>query len=90
MYRKYVCHTCHSIDGTRRVGPSFKGLFGRQSVMTDGQSIVADENYMKQSIVNPQVAIVSGYQPVMPTYQGLIKDRELNALIEYIKTLKDQ
>jgi cytochrome c oxidase subunit 2 len=88
MYRKYVCHTCHSIDGTRKIGPSFKGLFGREATMTNGQTIVADENYIKTSVVNPQAAIVSGYPPVMPTYQGLIKDRELNALIEYIKTLK--
>ncbi|MFC1757776.1 cytochrome c oxidase subunit II [Planctomycetota bacterium] len=88
MYRKYVCHTCHTNDGTRKTGPSFKGLFGRDTALTDGQSVVADENYIKESVVNPQAAVVVGFPPVMPTYKGLIKDKELNALIEYIKTLE--
>ncbi|MGB9606699.1 MAG: c-type cytochrome, partial [Bryobacteraceae bacterium] len=51
-------------------------------------SVVADENYIRESILNPQAKIVAGYQPVMPTFQGLLNERQINALIEFIKELK--
>ena len=88
LYTKLACVTCHSIDGTQKVGPSLQGVFGRQSQLTDGRSATADENYLRNSMLTPQVEVVAGFQPVMPTFQGLIKDRELEAIIEYIKTLK--
>jgi cytochrome c oxidase subunit II len=88
LYEKQGCKTCHSVDGSPLIGPSWKGLFGRASKMMDGQSIKADENYIRESIVEPQRRIVQGFSPAMPTYQGKLTDRELTALIEYIKTLE--
>lgn len=88
MYTKHACNTCHTIDGSRHTGPSFKGLFGREEAMADGERVVADEDYIRESILYPQEKVVSGYDPVMPTYKGQIKDREIMALIEYIKTLE--
>ncbi|MGC8792869.1 MAG: cytochrome c oxidase subunit II [Bryobacteraceae bacterium] len=88
IYTQYGCETCHSLDGSRREGPSFKGIFGKPVLLTGGQSVVADENYIRESILNPQAKIVAGYQPVMPTFQGLLNERQINALIEFIKELK--
>ena len=88
LYTKLACITCHSIDGTRKVGPSLQGVFGRPAQLVDGRSVTSDENYLRTSILRPQADVVESYQPVMPTFQGLIKDRELDALIDYIKTLK--
>ncbi len=88
LYKSKACFTCHSIDGNPGVGPSFKGIFGRNEKFVDGSSLTADENYIRESILNPQLKVVEGYQPVMPTYQGILKNNEIDALIAYLKTLK--
>lgn len=88
MYEKKACITCHSLDGSKMTGPSFLGLFGRTEQFADGSSAVADENYIRESILEPQARIVAGYQPIMPTYTGLLKPVELDALIEFLKTVK--
>jgi cytochrome c oxidase subunit 2 len=82
------CSTCHSIDGSQKVGPSFKGVFGRQEKITGLGSITVDENYIRQSILEPQSQIVEGFPPSMPTFKGQLSDRRISGLIEYIKTLK--
>ncbi|MBD3333418.1 cytochrome c oxidase subunit II [candidate division GN15 bacterium] len=89
LYVSKACNTCHSIDGSGNVGPSFLQKFGAEEALADGSFITVDENYLRESILNPQAKIVAGYDPVMPTYQGLLKDREVDALIEFIKSLKD-
>jgi cytochrome c oxidase subunit II len=58
-------------------------------MMSDNKQYMADENYIRESILNPQAKIVMGFEPIMPTYQGLLRERELNALIAYIKSLRD-
>ncbi len=88
LFTKYGCNTCHSIDGTRGTGPTFKGLFGRSEALRAGQRIDVDENYIRESILEPQAKVVAGFDPVMPTYRGQLKDQEILALIEYIRTLK--
>jgi cytochrome c oxidase subunit 2 len=82
------CNACHSMDGTNLVGPSYKGLYGRTEKLADGSSVVADDAYIKESILNPSAKIVAGYQPVMPPYAGQLGDAEISDIIEYIKTLK--
>ena len=82
------CVACHSEDGTTRIGPSYKGLFGSNVEFTDGKTQVADENYLRTSIENPQLTIVKGYPASMPTYKGLLSETELNAVVEYIKSIK--
>jgi len=92
LYSSKGCVACHSIDGANGVGPSWKALFGQEREFTDGTKEIADENYIKTSIlypVNPpQGKVVKGYAPVMPSYQGLLTDSEITAIIEYIKTIK--
>jgi cytochrome c oxidase subunit 2 len=87
LYTKKGCKQCHSVDGTPLIGPTWKGLFGKSEALTSGSAQV-DENYLRESIVDPQAKLVQGYPPSMPTYKGQLKDHQLTALIEYIKTLK--
>ena len=87
IYTKKGCNACHSIDGSDMVGPTWKDLYNKKRNFTDGTSAIADEVYLKESIIYPQKKIVSGYQPVMPSYQGLLVDKEIEAIIEYIKEL---
>jgi cytochrome c oxidase subunit 2 len=88
LYTSKACNTCHSIDGSNMVGPTWQGAFDKTVNHTDGTSAVSDENYLRESILNPQARIITGYAPVMPAYQGLLKEREVDALITYIKSLK--
>jgi cytochrome c oxidase subunit 2 len=84
------CTACHTTDGTKMVGPSFKGIFGKQeAVLVDGaeKTITVDEEYLRRSILEPAAEIVKGYDNVMPSQQGLVSDEELEALINLIKGL---
>jgi cytochrome c oxidase subunit 2 len=85
------CTACHSSDGTRLVGPSFKAVYGTSEiVLTDGaeREIIVDDDYIRHSILDPKADIVKGYQPLMPPQAGLVTEDEINALIAYIKSLK--
>ncbi len=88
LFVKNACVTCHSLDGSKNVGPTFLGLFGRREVLTNGQTIVVDENYLRESMLNPQAKVVTGYDPVMPTFQGILKSVDIDGLIAYIKSLE--
>jgi cytochrome c oxidase subunit 2 len=82
------CMACHSIDGSPRVGPTFKGIFGRQELLQDGTQIVVDENYIKESIYEPTAQLVKGFPPIMPSFKGVLTDEDINSIIEYFKTLE--
>jgi cytochrome c oxidase subunit 2 len=83
------CKACHSIDGKEGIGPSWKGLFGRQVVLADGTTVTADEAYIRESIIDPSAKIVKGYQNIMPsTFKDTLSDQQISDLIAYIETLK--
>lgn len=88
LYVQRGCNACHSVDGTRIVGPTWKGLWGKEEVMQDGQKVTVDENYVRESILEPQAKIVNGYPPVMPSFKGVVSDEDISAIIAYMKTLK--
>ncbi|RMG45024.1 MAG: cytochrome c oxidase subunit II [Acidobacteria bacterium] len=88
LYQKRGCKQCHSTDGSPGVGPTFKGIMGRRRVLTDGSEVVVDENFIRESILYPQAKVAAGFDPVMPTFQGRLKDEEIDAIIAYLKTLK--
>jgi len=88
LAEKSGCMACHSADGSGKIGPTWKGLFGSTVTFTDGTSGRADEQYVRDYIFTPNVKIIKGYQPVMPSYKGMLKDDEITAVIVYIKTLK--
>jgi cytochrome c oxidase subunit 2 len=85
------CVACHSMDGTRLVGPSFKGAYGRKEiVITGGQEreVTVDDVYIRKSLLEPTADVVQGYQPLMPSQQGLVSEAEIRALTAYIKALQ--
>lgn len=86
LFKKNNCPSCHSVDGSKIVGPSLKGVFGTPQP-TNAGSIVADENYLRESILKPQAKIVTGYENAqMPPF--VFKDAQIDALIAYIKSVK--
>jgi cytochrome c oxidase subunit II len=87
LFTQLACITCHKSDASGR-GPVLAGVFGSTVQLMDGRKVVADENYIRESIMNPQSKIVLGYQPIMPTFQGTVSEENLLQLIAYIKTLK--
>ena len=88
LYNKLACATCHSTDGSAKVGPTFKGLFGSKVTLNDGSTVTADENYIRESIEEPNAKIVKGYAPQMPTFKGLVNEQDMNSLISFIKAQK--
>jgi cytochrome c oxidase subunit 2 len=88
LLEKYGCLGCHSTDGTVKVGPTLKGLYGSRVPLEDGRTAVADEGFLKESIVDPGAGIVKGFANVMPNFRGQLSDDDIAAIIAYIKTLK--
>jgi cytochrome c oxidase subunit II len=86
LFQELGCVTCHKQDATGR-GPSLYGVYGSKVTLQSGNTLVADDNYIRESILNPQAKIVAGHQPIMPTYQGLVSEEGLLQIIAYIKTL---
>ena len=86
MFQQLGCNTCHRFDVQGR-GPNLIGVFGKPVLLEDGRTVIADENYIRESILNPAAKIVSGFKPVMPVFQGLVNEEQLNSLVEYVKSL---
>jgi cytochrome c oxidase subunit II len=80
------CFGCHSIDGTRLQGPTWLNLFGSTREFTDGTTAVADENYLRESILEPGRRVVATYPNAMQSYQGRLTEEELNAIITYLRS----
>jgi cytochrome c oxidase subunit 2 len=89
LFQDLACITCHRSDAQGR-GPMLQGLFGKTVALQNGQTVVADESYIRESILNPAAKVTAGFQPIMPAYQGLVSEEQLLALIEYIKSLGAQ
>jgi cytochrome c oxidase subunit 2 len=86
LFKRFGCETCHRAGGTQQ-GPTLAGLFGKTVQLQGGNIVTADENYIRESILDPRAKIVSGYQPIMPTFKGLVSEEGLLQLIAYIKSL---
>jgi len=87
LFADLACNTCHRPDSAGR-GPVLNGLFGKTVTTADDEMIVVDEAYIRESILNPGAKIAAGYQPIMPTFQGLVAEEGLLELIEYVKSLQ--
>ncbi|MBI5740299.1 MAG: cytochrome c oxidase subunit II [Nitrospirae bacterium] len=91
LMEKKGCLVCHTTDGAKAVGPSFKGIFGKkETVITGGKerTVVVDKEYLRKSILSPGEDVVKGYPPVMPPQEGLLSDEEIEIIINHIKGLK--
>jgi cytochrome c oxidase subunit 2 len=86
LFQDLACITCHRADSEGR-GPRLEGVFGHPVSLTSGERVIADEAYIRESIVNPTAKVVAGFQPVMPTYQGLVSEESLMQLVAYIQSL---
>ena len=86
LFQKYACNTCHTNTAGAR-GPVLAGIYGKARSLADGRSVVADDNYIRESILNPQAKIAAGFQPIMPTFQGQVSEDDLIRLLAYMKTL---
>jgi cytochrome c oxidase subunit II len=89
LFQELACNTCHRPDAQGR-GPVLDGLFGKTVTLQGGETVTADEAYVRESILMPSAKITAGFQPIMPTFQGLVTEEQLLALIEYIKSLQAQ
>ena len=89
LFADLSCNTCHLDSGQQGRGPSLRNVYGRQVLLQRLETVVADDAYLRESILNPQAKIVSGFQPLMPTYQGLISEEQILQLIAYLKSLRD-
>ena len=86
LFASLGCSTCHRFDVQGR-GPNLTGIYNKPVLLEDGRTVTADENYVRESILNPTAKIVSGFKPVMPTFQGIVSEEQLNALVAYVKSL---
>ena len=86
LFQKYACNTCHTNDATAR-GPVLVGLYGSTVTLSDNSTVVAEENYIRESILNPQAKIVKGFGPIMPTFQGQVNEDDLLKLLAYVRSL---
>jgi cytochrome c oxidase subunit II len=84
LFTDLACVTCHRDDGTGR-GPSLVSKFGSQEKLQSGEVVTVNDSYVRESILTPQLKIVAGYQPLMPTFQGMVNEESVMALIEYVK-----
>jgi len=81
------CASCHKEDGSGGRGPALMGLLGSTVRLEGGQTVTANEDYIRESIINPRAKLVEGFQPIMPTFQGQVSEEQLLQLITYIKSL---
>jgi cytochrome c oxidase subunit 2 len=86
IFSQNGCATCHAAGAGAR-GPALAGVPGSQVELTDGRRVLADDNYLRESIMVPAAKIVQGYQPIMPPFQGTLSEEQVQQVIAYIKTL---
>lgn len=89
LFQDLACNTCHRSDRQGR-GPMLEGLFGKPVLLSNGETVIADESYIRESILYPKAKIVAGFRPLMPTFKGLITEEQLLELVAYIKSLGAQ
>ncbi len=88
IFNRMACNACHSMDGTLKLGPTIKKQYGKEIRHTDGTIMIIDDEYIRESIIDPLKYIAEGYTPIMPSYKPILSDEEINWIIAYIKALK--
>jgi cytochrome c oxidase subunit 2 len=89
LFTQLGCSTCHRTD-TQGRGPNLVGTFGKPVLLEDGRTVIEDENYVRESILTPTAKVVRGFKPIMPVFQGMVSEEQVNALVAYIKSLGQQ
>jgi cytochrome c oxidase subunit 2 len=86
LFQELGCATCHRFD-TQGRGPNLQGVYGKPVLLDDGRTVLADENYLRESILNPGAKVVAGFKPIMPTFQGIVSEEQVLTLISYLKAI---
>ena len=86
LFNDLACNTCH-MDSNQGRGPVLAGIYGKSIELQGGGTVTVDDGYIRESIVNPQAKIVNGFQPIMPTFQGLVTEEQLLQLIAYVRSV---
>ena len=86
LFQQLGCSTCHRMDVQGR-GPNLTGIYGKPVTLEDGRTVIANEDYIRESILAPAAKVVSGFKPIMPVFQGLVTEEQLNSLVAYVKSL---
>jgi cytochrome c oxidase subunit II len=89
LFQRLGCNTCHRADGTGQ-GPSLAGLSGKPVKLQGGKTVIADENYIRESILDPRAKVVAGYQPIMPFFKALVSEDGILQIIAYVKSLEQE
>ena len=88
IFNRMACNACHSVDGSLKLGPTIKSQYGKEILHTDGTVMTINDDYIRESLLNPLKHIAEGYTPIMPSYRPVLSDDDVNNLIAYIKALK--
>lgn len=86
LFQKYACNTCH-LDVASGRGPALAGLYGKPQPLADGTTVVVDDNYIRESILDPAAKIAAGYQPIMPVFKGQVSEDDLVRLLAYLRSV---
>jgi cytochrome c oxidase subunit 2 len=86
LFQQLGCTTCHRFD-TQGRGPNLVGAYGKPVLLDDGRTVTIDDNYVRESILNPGAKVVAGFKPIMPTFQGIVNEEQLLSLVAYIRSL---
>jgi cytochrome c oxidase subunit II len=85
---RHGCLRCHTLDGSPHIGPSWAGLYRSEVRLSGDRTVLADESYLTESMMDPLAKVVAGFTPVMPTYRGLLQPAEVAAIVELVKSLQ--
>ena len=90
QYERKGCSTCHTLDGTKIAsgGPSWKGIWGKMEKLNNGTEVLVNADYVRESMMLPSAKVVAGFEPIMPTFQGLLKPNQIDGIVAYIESLK--
>ena len=88
LFTDMACNACHSVDGSLKLGPTIKSQYGKNIRHTNGSVVIIDDQYIRESLVDPLKYIAEGYTPIMPSYKPVLTDADIENLIAYIKALK--
>ena len=88
VFNRMACNACHSVDGSLKLGPTIKNQYGKEILHTDGTVMIINDDYIRQSLIDPLKHIAEGYTPIMPSYKPVLSDEDVVNLIAYIKALK--